>query len=128
MRSAKCDKKRCALSVFVEARAEARICAVVPPKAFYPPPKVHSSVVELRLRPKAEVGNMPIHSFDAVVDSLFTQPRKTVRNNLAAVVGRDAVDGVLAGVNIEPQRRPGTLTLAEIQALAASIRRWFPVT
>lgn len=115
------DRKRGSLSVFTEARAEARICIRVPPGAFHPPPRVHSAVVELRVRPEPLHGSAPLALFDEVVRGLFTQPRKTLRNNLATVMPKARVDGVCALAGIESMRRPSTLTLGEIQSLAAAI-------
>ena len=115
------DRKRGSLSVFTEARAEARICIRVPPGAFHPPPRVHSSVVELRLRSEPLHGDAPLGLFDDVVRGLFTQPRKTLRNNLSTIVPKAQVDDVCAQAGIESIRRPSTLTLGEIQSIAAAI-------
>lgn len=112
------DRKRGSLSVFTEARAEARIAIRVPPGAFHPPPKVHSAVVELRLRPEPAIGEADPTVFDRLVRDLFVQPRKTMRNNLSQAMGREVADAALAAAGLEPSRRPATLTLAEISALA----------
>ena len=70
------DRKRGSLSVFVEARASSRICLRVPPGSFHPPPKVHSAVVEMRLRPSVALGDASEAVFDALVRTAFVQPRK----------------------------------------------------
>lgn len=115
------DRKRGSLSVFTEARAKARICIRVPPGAFHPPPRVHSAVVELKLRPEPDVGEAPVEVFDSVVRALFVQPRKTIRNNLASRLDRAAVDAVLERLEIDGRRRPATLTLPEVQQLALAV-------
>lgn len=115
------DRKRGSLSVFTEARSEARICIRVPPGAFHPPPKVHSAVVELKLRDRPDTGDVPVPLFDEVVRGLFTQPRKTIRNNLAGCVPRPSVDSVCAAAGVESVRRPATLSLDEVQALARTV-------
>ena len=115
------ERKRGSLSVFTEARAEARICIRVPPGAFHPPPRVHSAVVELRLRSEPLHGGAPLGLFDEVVRGLFTQPRKTLRNNLATLIPRARVDSVCSQSGIESMRRPSTLTLGEIQSIATAI-------
>jgi len=114
------DRKRGSLSVFTEARAEARVAIRVPPGAFHPPPKVHSAVVELRLRPSPAVGEADIAVFDRLVRDLFVQPRKTIRNNLSQALSRGVADELLAATGLDPSRRPATLTLAEIAALAVA--------
>jgi 16S rRNA (adenine1518-N6/adenine1519-N6)-dimethyltransferase len=115
------DRKRGSLSVFAQARADVRICIRVPPGAFHPPPKVHSAVVELRLKPHPDTGDVPVEFFDGVVRTLFVQPRKTLRNNLSTHFERTEVDAVLSEIGMEPSRRPATLTLSEIKRLAAAL-------
>ena len=115
------DRKRGSLSVFTEARAEARIAIRVPPGAFHPPPKVHSAVVELRLRPALAIGQADPVVFDRVVRDLFVQPRKTIRNNLSQAVGRTVADEALAVSGLDPVRRHATLTLTEISVLAEAL-------
>ena len=114
------DRKRGSLSVFTEARAAARIRIRVPPGAFHPPPKVHSAVVEMRIRDEADVGTAPIEVFDFLVRSSFVQPRKTLRNNLVAAYTRDIADAIIADAGINPTARPAVLSLEEFQLLAAS--------
>ena len=115
------DRKRGSLSVFAEARAHARIALRVPPGAFHPPPKVHSAVVEMRIRPEPAIGKADPKVFDRLVRDLFVQPRKTIRNNLSQALGRGKADEVLAASELESVRRPATLTLAEITTLAETM-------
>lgn len=72
---------------------EARLLARVPPAAFHPPPKVDSAVV--RLEPRARDGELGIRdpaAFLAFVARAFHQKRKTLRNNLAGLCPREAID------------------------------------
>jgi 16S rRNA (adenine1518-N6/adenine1519-N6)-dimethyltransferase len=78
------------LSVSVQTFAEARILINVPPDAFRPPPKVESAVVELAPRPHPAVAD-PV-SFLKFVSAAFKQKRKTLRNNVAPLYGRPAID------------------------------------
>ena len=117
------DRKRGSLSVFTEARSSANIRIRVPPGAFHPPPKVHSAVVSLQLRPQAEVGEAPTSVFDAVVRGAFIQPRKTLRNNLAAAFSRDVADEALSVSGVRPTDRPAVLSLQDFQVLAMAIHR-----
>ena len=120
MGSEMCIRDR-SLSVFAEARAHARIALRVPPGAFHPPPKVHSAVVEMRIRPEPAIGKADPKVFDRLVRDLFVQPRKTIRNNLSQALGRGKADEVLAASELESVRRPATLTLAEITTLAETM-------
>ena len=107
------------LSISVQLHADVRRLLTLPPGAFRPPPKVHSAVVRLTFRPPA-VSIPDERQFDAMVRSMFTQRRKTLANALAAFAGshgRRAAD-VLRAAGIEPSRRPETLSLDELAALA----------
>ncbi|MEP6918030.1 MAG: 16S rRNA (adenine(1518)-N(6)/adenine(1519)-N(6))-dimethyltransferase RsmA [Acidobacteriota bacterium] len=107
------------LSILVQLHADVRPVLGLPPGAFRPMPKVHSTVVHLGFRPPA----VPLASepeFEAMVRSMFTQRRKTLLNALrpyAALrerVGKDA----LTSAGIDPVRRPETLQLTELARLA----------
>jgi len=67
------------LSVMTQYACEAQMLFVVPPHAFFPPPKVDSAII--RLTPKANP--LPLKDsrlFASVVMEAFNQRRKTVRN------------------------------------------------
>src|ERR1051326_8374430 len=54
----------------------------LPPGAFSPPPKVHSSVVRLTMTPKLEALGVDEGRFIAFLKLFFGQKRKTLWNNL----------------------------------------------
>jgi hypothetical protein len=109
----------------------------LPPGAFRPAPRVHSSVVRLAFRPPP----VPVARFDAVdrlVRTAFQQRRKTLANALRPLldraIGQAPVEGapsplrtaaelatVLAGAGIDPMRRPETLTPTEFVRLADTL-------
>ncbi len=118
------DRRRGSLSVYVEARAEARIGLRLGPGAFHPPPKVRSAVVRLELRPHPALDGAegpPPATFDAVVRAAFAQPRKTIRNNLAARWGAERADAALATAGVPPRLRPAALTTGQFAALARAV-------
>ena len=76
------DRRRGSLSVYLQACFTMTKLATVPPGAFAPPPKVESVV--LLLEPKAsDLGDDP-EKFFRWVRAGFSQPRKTVSNNLSS--------------------------------------------
>ncbi len=90
----------------------------VPPEAFRPPPKVHSSVV--RLRPLEEpLAIADRELFGALVASAFSRRRKTLRNALADWLDADAI----AAAGVDPALRPERLTPQEFARLAAVAMR-----
>ena len=70
--------------------ANARILFDVKPGAFRPPPKVDSSVVLLE-RVERDLGIGDVDAFLRFIGQCFRQKRKTLRNNLGEVYGRDVV-------------------------------------
>jgi 16S rRNA (adenine1518-N6/adenine1519-N6)-dimethyltransferase len=107
------------LTVLIRHAAEVSRLLSLPPGAFRPAPKVHSSVVGLRFHPPTP----PVRdtrTFRALVQAIFTRRRKTLSNALLAY--RDttpaASAAALAEAGIDGRRRPETLTIAELARLA----------
>lgn len=109
------DRKRGSLSVAVQARAEVERVTRVPPGAFRPPPKVDSVV--LRLQPHAEP---PPPGLDDLLRVAFRAPRKTLQNNLKALLG-DRTAGILDDLGLSGRARPAELDLAAWVALTAAV-------
>jgi 16S rRNA (adenine1518-N6/adenine1519-N6)-dimethyltransferase len=117
------------LSVLVEAYCEAEQLFDVAPPAFRPVPKVWSTVVSLRVRPKiaSEVKDEAL--LWQVVSAGFAQRRKTILNNLRDAPAniqellkkRGGASIVLCDAGIPPLRRAETLTLEEWALLVNSI-------
>jgi len=109
------------ISVLVEAYCEAEKLFDVAPGAFRPPPKVWSSVMRVKFRPRinAEVADEGL--LWETVSAGFAQKRKTILNNLRHAPGRlqevlkrnGGASIVLCKANVELQRRAETLTLEE---------------
>ncbi len=92
----------------------------LPPAAFWPPPRVHSSLLVMTPRPAA-----PARAREAALQlarPAFQARRKQLVSGLAAPLGlpRAAVGRWLETAGIEPTRRPGTLTVGEWLHLAAT--------
>src|SRR5882762_520411 len=109
------------LSVLVEAYCEAEKLFDVAPQAFRPVPKVWSTVVNLRVRPKIAADVKDEALLWKVVSAGFAQRRKTILNNLreapAAIQEllkkRGGASIVLCEAGIPPLRRAETLLLEE---------------
>jgi len=88
----------------------------VPPQAFEPPPKVDSTVLRLVPR-KHPLQARSRRMFNAVVAAAFAQRRKTLRNALAALAGREHF--IRAGV--DPSLRAEALSVEQYIALADAV-------
>jgi 16S rRNA (adenine1518-N6/adenine1519-N6)-dimethyltransferase len=113
--------ERSYLSVLVEAYCEAEQLFDVAPQAFRPVPKVWSTVVALRVRPKIGAEVKDERLLWQVVSAGFAQRRKTILNNLREAPApiqellkkRGGASIVLCDACIPPLRRAETLTLEE---------------
>lgn len=109
------------ISVLVEAYCETEKLFDVAPGAFRPPPKVWSSVMRIKIRPRINADVADQNLFWEIVSAGFAQKRKTILNNLRHASGRvqealkrnGGASIVLCKANVELQRRAETLTLEE---------------
>lgn len=90
----------------------------IPPGAFNPPPKVTSSLV--RLTPKAEPLaklNSSVQ-FSKLVNRVFQQRRKTLRNTLKGYLSADEIQAL----GISPTARAETLSLIDFANISNAIK------
>ncbi len=113
------------LGVETQVYAEASVLFKVPPRAFRPPPKVHSAVVRLKVRASPAVAAEDVDAFLQFVHAGFAAPRKRLRNSLAVglAVKATEVDALLAECGIDGAQRPAMLDLAAWRELFAAHRR-----
>lgn len=98
------------LSVFCQFHADCKKLFDVPPTAFFPKPKVYSSIVQMTFRPFAVVpSNYEI--FRIVVRQSFNQRRKMLRNSLSELIQGKSIP-------FDFERRPETLSVREFVELS----------
>ncbi|WP_188892681.1 16S rRNA (adenine(1518)-N(6)/adenine(1519)-N(6))-dimethyltransferase RsmA [Paenibacillus radicis (ex Gao et al. 2016)] len=109
------------LSVAVQFYCEPQIVCLVPHTVFIPQPNVDSAVIKLALRDKPPVDVPDEAHFFRIVQASFAQRRKTLANNLTALVGkerREELTQLLNGCEIDPVRRGETLSLEEFARIS----------
>ncbi len=89
----------------------------LPPEAFSPPPKVHSTVVRLTMDSQIERLAVPEASFINFLKLSFGQKRKTLWNNLKSEYKPEALRVALQEAGVRPAVRAETLTLEKSAAL-----------
>jgi len=101
------------LAVSVQFYGTPQVVFRLPPSAFYPQPGVDSAV--LHIQPHVQPMYADASTFFRWVKAGFGQPRKQLRNTLAAGLNmpKPDVEAALATASIDPTRRPETLTLDE---------------
>jgi len=85
------------LSVQTQVMSRPEILFPVSRTAFRPPPKVDSAVVRLLRRDAGEFGLTDVPAFLRFASACFRQKRKTLRNNLAPMYGKEIVDAMPEG-------------------------------
>jgi 16S rRNA (adenine1518-N6/adenine1519-N6)-dimethyltransferase len=108
------------LSVAAQWRCQVRRLFDIPPRAFTPPPKVTSSLVELVPRPSPLAAADPA-LLERVTAAAFGQRRKMLRQSLRAVTADPA--GLLAAAGIAETRRAEELSVEEFAGLARALKQ-----
>ncbi|MCL5258520.1 MAG: 16S rRNA (adenine(1518)-N(6)/adenine(1519)-N(6))-dimethyltransferase RsmA [Firmicutes bacterium] len=111
------------LSVAVQYAMEVERAFSLGPGAFYPRPKVDSTVVLLRRRDRPAAAVRDEAWFRQVVRAAFAYRRKTLANSLslALTVPRAAVAGALQSLDIDPEIRGEQLDIADLARLADAL-------
>ena len=83
----------------------------LPPGAFLPPPKVHSSVVRMAPSTRLEKLHVDEKGFIDFLKLSFAQKRKTLWNNLKGRYSSDGLERALAKARVKPSVRAEALSL-----------------
>ncbi len=110
------SEKETMLSLFVKNRALVQAGPVVLREEFTPPPKVDSQV--LVLEPHAPEVDEEVFR---LIRAAFKAPRKKLVHNLSDFGAKDKIIGVLQGLGISENARPGDLHLGDYKRLFASL-------
>ena len=89
----------------------------LPPAAFSPPPRVHSSVVRITIKPRLKSLRVSETEFIAFLKLCFWQKRKTLWNNLKTRYDKDVLRAALAKSGVKPAIRAEALPLEKTAAL-----------
>ncbi len=113
------------LSVLTQAAGNVELLFHIPPKAFYPKPKVDSTVVRITFTdpPPVHVEDWPL--MVRLVKASFSSRRKTLWNNLSTMrainVNKQIIKRGAEAANIDLSRRGETLTAQEFAMFANAI-------
>jgi 16S rRNA (adenine1518-N6/adenine1519-N6)-dimethyltransferase len=111
------------LSVAVQFAMRASTAFTLGPRAFYPAPKVSSSVVQMVRRETPAVPVRDVARFRQVVRAAFAYRRKTLANSLALALHleRRSIEGALRSAGIPTEQRGERLDLADFARLADAL-------
>jgi 16S rRNA (adenine1518-N6/adenine1519-N6)-dimethyltransferase len=96
----------------------------VSPEAFYPRPKVRSTIIKFEFFSEPLAPGPEIPLMELLIRSAFAQRRKTLGNALASGFGRDRdeIARLLREAAVDPKRRGETLNIKEFIRLARAIK------
>lgn len=111
------------LGLATQLYTSAAIQFFVPASSFLPPPKVESAVLNLDVRSDSETTAEERDRFFELATMVFQRRRKTLANGLSQGLNRakSEIETQLTSIDIDPMRRPQTLTLAEWLMLTRTI-------
>ena len=113
------------ISAMLRYCADIKTLLYVKSDAFYPAPKIDSSVIEIKFKPTSDIGSHNETMLFAVIKAAFGNRRKTLKNALkASALGIDSqtAQQALTMAGIDPWRRAETLEPSEFVALTVSLR------
>jgi len=89
----------------------------LPPGAFSPPPKVHSSVLRLTVQPRFDELRVETKTFIPFLKAAFAMKRKTLLNNLKSLYSSAQIKAALGQTGIRPDVRAEAMSLEEMASL-----------
>lgn len=91
------------ISVLLQAWYDIEYLFTVSEKAFNPPPKVKSAVIRMTRNTRTSL-DCNERLFKTVVKTSFNQRRKTLRNSMKPLLGKDCVDYILPIFDKRPEQ------------------------
>lgn len=114
------------LAASIQFWAEPKIVVAVPKENFHPMPKVDSAIVALDAKP-IDDKTISASRYYAALRALFTQPRKTILNNLAGgLIGesaknKDEIAAIIEKCGLRPNDRPQNAAVEAIVRIAEAL-------
>ncbi len=112
------------LSATAQLYAQVEKLFTLPPGAFVPPPKVHSSVLRLRIAPRfAELGVEPAQFID-FLKLAFAMKRKTLMNNLKKRYPEEKIRAALKQAGVRADVRAEAMSLEKTAEVFKQFGNW----
>jgi 16S rRNA (adenine1518-N6/adenine1519-N6)-dimethyltransferase len=105
------------LSATTQLYAEVEKLFTIPPGAFLPPPKVHSTIVRMVLSPRIESLGVNEAEFMRFLKLSFAQKRKTLWNNLKSRYPSQELTRAMSRAKVKPTVRAEALSLEQSAGL-----------
>lgn len=117
------------LAVFCQLFSEPKLVAYVKKSAFWPQPKIDSAILQFRVCPRADPGQTLksgsgiCQTLEEIVNAGFSQPRKTLLNNLSGglKITKGQATKWIEQTGLLPSQRPETLSVSDWLKLTSTI-------
>jgi 16S rRNA (adenine1518-N6/adenine1519-N6)-dimethyltransferase len=109
------------LTVTAKLFADIEQLLTLPPGAFSPLPEVHSTVLRLRIAPKAGKLNIEPQAFLAFCKLAFARKRKTLFNNLRQNYPESEIKKALESLHVRESIRAEALSIEQLASIHASL-------
>lgn len=106
-------------TVMVELAGQAKIVTEIPPTAFFPPPKVNSAIIDIKLN-KKQGDELAILK---IAKAGFSNKRRTLENSLSGSLRlpKETVRDILKEANIDSKYRAEDLSVVQWRELTSII-------
>jgi 16S rRNA (adenine1518-N6/adenine1519-N6)-dimethyltransferase len=111
------------LSATAQLHAKVEKLFTLPPGAFVPPPKVHSSVLRLTIAPRFDELRVRSQEFIAFLKTAFAMKRKTLVNNLKRSYRDEEIRNALEACGVRADARAEALSLEAMANVYRSLIR-----
>lgn len=110
------------ISIFCQCAFEVQSVLDIPPKAFYPPPKITSSTMVFGPREKYQINDKAY--FEKIVRQSFLHRRKQLVNNLTQLpeIERSRLEDVLSELKLDNNCRAEQIGIESFIRLAESLK------
>lgn len=115
--AAKGGKEYGSFSCFVQYYTEPKVLFAIKKNSFFPPPKVDSCLLRLKMREAPAVKVKDEKVFFKIIRAAFNQRRKTLRRSLRGILPAQKLNAFLSASPAGPDARPEELSLSDFARL-----------
>ena len=119
-----------ALSVWMQAQAHAEVVREMPPKVFWPAPKVTSAIIRVTVEPERRAAIPDLKYFHQFIKAIFLHRRKFLRANVVSAMKRslskEQVDALLDQMEFGPDARTEQIDIPTLLRFTELVRAQAP--
>lgn len=110
-------------TIITQAMADMRRICQAPPQAFWPAPKVSTTMLRLDVREPGRFAPAEVLGFARLVRAFFLHRRKTMSHNAKRLPDGESLLTGIASIGVDPRSRPEELTVDQWIRLFGGLER-----